>query len=321
MTTYEYSVDAYPYRHGGEALTFESTECLLDGDEHEIPDDPSQISLVDETEWTTASLTVEVSIDDDTLDHVFPSVGSHDGALIVTEYCPSTHGRSVKPIAIGDFDSGEHEGEVEIERESFRGLVSLEPQLLRNSHRSVDDEYASESGRILANGARCDVYIDEPKLTLSGDLPVIPAKFSEDGNPGKEGLEWYVDVRDADTPKLWVNKDYPTVVNAINSIENPTKQGITGRVVLNHLAVSMLTQFTIKAASHAVTQNEIQYEWQQTLLTDICSDYFTDGTVEEFKESLQIEAISTTMNKIETIYQRRRAPHEDVKRLLEMMSG
>lgn len=320
MTTHEYSIDTYPYRHAGRALELQIEDCQVDGDEYEV-EDPSQIKLFEREDWSTVTFKVALSVALDTLDYVFPSVGDHSGALVMEGYCPSTHGRFAEPIEHGDFGPGTHIGEIELDRQDFRGVATMVPRLLRGDSRSADDEYASQSGRYLAEGPRCDIYFDRPKLSLSGDLPVVPAKFSEPDNPGEPGTEWYVDVRDAETPRLYLNRDYPTVVNAINSIENPTKQGIVGRVVLNHLSVSMLTQFTIKAASHAVAQDEIQYEWQDTLLNDLCSEYFTEGTVEEMKESLQIEAISDTVSKIETIYQRRRAPQEDVKRLLEMMSS
>ncbi len=320
MTTHEYSVDMYPYHHAGEALEFQLEKCQLDGEERELRD-PRQIKLFEDSGWSTVTLKVSLSVDSDTLDYVFPSVGDHNGALVIEGYCPSTHGRFAKPIVHGDFRPGTHTDEIKLEREDFRGLTTLTPRLVMADSRSADDEYAKQSGRYLAEGPRYDIYFDRPKLSLSGDLPVVPKKFSEPDNPGEPGTEWYVDVRDAEAPRLYLNRDFPTVVNAINSIENPTKQGIVGRVVLNHLSVSMLTQFTIKAASHAVAQDEMQYEWQDTLLNDLCSEYFTEGTIEELEESLQIEAISDTVSKIETIYQRRRAPQEDVKRLLEMMSS
>lgn len=319
MTTHEYSVDTYPYRHAGETVGFDIDSCEIDGQKHELDSSGSPVTLFESDGWSTVTFEVALTVEDETLEYVFPDADDHDGALVVEGYCPSTHGRFVEPIAVRDFGAGSHASEVELNREEFRGLTTLTPRLLRANSRSADDEYASQSGRYLADGPRFDVYFDRPKLSLKGDLPVIPAEFSDSNNPGEPGTEWFVDVRDAETPRLYVNRDYPTVVSAINAIENPTKQGIVGRVVLNHLAVSMLTQFTIKAASHAVAHGEIEYEWQETLLHGLCSEYFTDGTVEELEESLQVEAISDTVSKIETIYQRRRAPHEDVKRLLEVM--
>ena len=322
MTLHEYSVDTYPYRHDGQTIRFQIEECRLDGDKRDLKDS-SQIRLFEDEDknWSKVALKVSLSVDSDTLNHVFPDVGDHNGALVVEGYCPLTHGRFVEPIVYGGFDPGTHTGEIELDREDFRGHTTITPRLLLGDSRDEDDEYAKQSGRYLAEGPQSDIYFDRPKLSLSGDLPVVPAKFSEPDNPGEPGTEWYVDVRNAETPRLYLNRDYPTVVHAINSIESPSKQGIVGRVVLNHLSVSMLTQFTIKAASHAVAQGEAQYEWQDTLLNDLCSEYFTKGTIEELEESLQIEAISDTMSRIETIYQRRRAPQEDIKRLLEMMSS
>lgn len=324
MTRHEFSVDTYPYRHAGEAIGVEIKGCQIDSGDFNVDADAEQISLIDEIEeddWNAVTLDIEVTVEHDTLQYVFPDPNDHDGVIVVAGYCHPTHDRWVDLIASAGFDASTHRKEIKLERESLRGTVQLTPTLLRNTHRSADDEYARESGRLLADGRRLDIYLDRPRLNLSGDLPVVAAKFSKPGNPGEPGLEWYVDVRDAEEPKLWLNRDYPLVVNAINEIERPTKQGIVGRVALNHLAVLMLTQFTIKAAAHAVTRSEIQYEWQRTLLLDICSEYFTEGTIDEFEESLQVEAVPTTLNAIEKIFQRRRTPHEDIKRLLGMISA
>lgn len=320
MTRHEFSVDTYPYRHAGAAIGVEIEGCQVDGDDFDVAAETEQISLINEDDWDAVTLDIAVTVEYNTLQYVFPDPDNHNGVVVVAGYCHPTHGRWVNLVTPINFDAGTHREDIVLERESFRGTVQLTPTLLRNNHRSADDEYARESGRQLAHGQRLDVHLDRPRLNLSGDLPVVAAKFSEPGNPGEPGLEWYVDVRDAEEPKLWLNRDYPLVVNAIDAIEHSTKQGIVGRVALNHLAVSMLTQFTIKAVAHAVAQSEIQYEWQRTLLLDICSEYFSEGTIEEFEESLQVEAVPTTLNAVEKIFQRRRQPHDDVKRLLEMMS-
>lgn len=320
MTTYEYQQDAYPYNHDGKALRFEVTAVRIDGDDHELPAESGQFRLFKHDDpWTTAEFDVELTVTDETLDYVFPSSVHHEGALILAGYAPQTHGRFIEPIKTDDFGAGTYNGTIELERESYRGHVELEPLLIRKNLHSGDDEYASQSGRMLAYGPYVDVYFDPPRLSLSGDLPVIPANFKEDNNPGKPGTEWYVDVTDASKPKLYLNEAYPTVVAAINAVERPTKQGLVGRVTLDHLAVSMLTQFTIKAASHAVIKDGIEYDWQETLLMDLCGEYFAEGTIDEFENSLEIEAISTTINEIEAIYQRRQQPHNDVKQLLEMI--
>jgi hypothetical protein len=320
VTHHEFSVDTYPYRHAGKVIGVEIKGCQVDGDDLKVDADTEQISLFNEDGWKAMTLDIAVTVEHDPLQYVFPDPDDHDGVVVLAGYCHPTHGRWVDLIAPKGFDAGTHREKIVLKRESLCGAVQLTPILLRNDHRSVDDEYARESGRQLADGRRLDVYLDRPRLNLSGDLPVVAAKFSKPGNPGEPGLEWYVDIRDAEEPKLWLNQDYPLVVNAIKEIERPTKQGIVGRVALNHLAVSMLTQFTIKAAVHAVAQSGIQYEWQRTLLLDICSEYFSEGTIEEFEESLQVEAVPTTLNAIEKIFQQRRTPHRDVKRLLETIS-
>lgn len=319
MTTHEYQRDEYPYRYHGDTLKVAVTDLQLDGSSVDFEQGVTEFRLFEhEEQWDQATLEIEVTVDQETLDYVFPT-GDDDRGLILEGYAPETHSRFVEVVEVGDLDGGTYEHTYDFNCDEFHGRVGLEPLLIRSDHRSVDDEYANQSGRILAHGPYVDVYLDSPRLSLSGDLPVIPADFSDPTNPGTEGTEWHVDVTDASEPKLYLNEAYPSVVSAINSIERPTKRGLVGRITLEHLAVSMLTQFTIKAASHAVIKGEIDYDWQRTLLTDLCSEYFTEGTIEEFEESLETEALPSTIGRIETIYQRRQQPQKDVKQLLQML--
>lgn len=321
MTTVDYTVDEFPYNHGGESLEFTIDSYELDDGERKDAGDGPQIALFDISGWDEVTLEVSISVQRETLEYVFPNADEHDGVLVITGYCPQTHERFVEPVMWDSFGEGTYSDEFTLDRSQFRERVSLTPKLLRNVARVGNDEYATEAGRELATGPRWDVFFDEPTLSLEGDLPVDAAKFSERQDLGEETNEWYVDIRNAEEPKLWINKDHPYVVDVLNAVEDRTKRGHVGRVILNHLAVSMLTQFTVKAAQHAVVTGGIEHQWQETLLTDVCSEYFgTDPSVDELEEFLQPEAIPTTINSIESIIQRRRTPHEDVKALLGVIS-
>jgi len=322
MTTVDFSVDEYPYNHDGQSLEFAVESYELDDSGTQNVSDDRRLALFGTDEWETVTLEVSVTVKEDTLEYVFPNAEQHEGVIVIAGYCPSTHERFAEPVIwhVGNtesFDEGTYSTEFTLERSNFRERVSLTPKLVRNHTRNGDDDYASKAGRELATGREWNVFFDEPVLSLEGDLPVEAARFSERTDLGTENNEWYVDVRNAEEPKLWVNKDHPYVVEVLNSVDDWDKRGHVGRVVLNHLAASMLTQFTIKAAQHAVVTGEIEHQWQRTLLTDVCSEYFgTNPTVDELKDLLQPEAISSTINQVESIVQRRRTPHEDVQKLL-----
>ena len=322
MTTVDFSVDEYPYNHDGQSLEFVVESYELDDSGTQDVSDDHRLALFGTDEWGTVTLEVSVTVEEDTLEHVFPNAEQHEGVIVIAGYCPATHERFAEPVIwhVGhteSFDGGTYSTEFTLERSNFRERVSLTPKLVRNHTRSGDDDYASKAGRELETGREWNVFFDEPVLSLEGDLPVEAARFSERTDLGTENNEWYVDVRNAEEPKLWVNKDHPYVVEVLNAVDNWDKRGHVGRVVLNHLAASMLTQFTIKAAQHAVVTGEIEHQWQRTLLTDVCSEYFgTNPTVDELEDLLQPEAISSTINQVESIVQRRRTPHEDVQKLL-----
>lgn len=325
MTTVDFTVDEYPYNHDGKSLELTMGSYELDDSEPKDISEDGRLALFGTDEWDTVTLEVSVTIKEGTLDHVFPNAKQHEGVIVVAGYCPSTHRRFAEPVIWNtrhseSFGGGTYSTKLTLAREKFRERVSLTPKLVRNGSRRGGDDYAYKAGRELATGSKWDIFFDEPMLSLEGDLPVEAAKFSERTDLGTKNNEWHVDIRNAEEPKLWINKDHPYVVDVLNTVDDWGKRGHVGRVVLNHLAASMLTQFTIKAAQHAVVIGEIEHQWQKTLLTDVCSEYFgTDPTTEDLEELLQPEAIPTTINEIESIVQRRRTPHEDVQSLLRVI--
>jgi hypothetical protein len=325
MTTETFVHDEFPYNHAGETLEFEVGSYHRDTNAETELDEASdrQLALFDDPNadnWDTLSIDISITIERDTLEEVFPDPDDHEGIIIVSGYCNATHERFFEPVMWNNFDADTFETTLELDREDFRERIQLTPRLVRRTTRAGNDGYADGAGRELATGPPFEVYIDEPLLNLNGDLPVEAAKFSERQDLGSEGNEWYVDIRDPEAPKLWVNKDHPHVVNVIKSVDEQTKRGRVGRVVLNHLAVSMLTQFTIKAAQYAVVTGDIEHRWQDTLLTDVCQEYFgMNPSIKELEQLLSPEAIPDTLNAIESIIQRRRAPQDDVRSLVQVI--
>ncbi len=324
MTTVDITVDEYPYNHDGQPLELRVDSLQFDDSDGQEVTEDRRITLFETEDWETVTFEVTVAIEQETIDHVFPDADRHAGVIVVAGYCPSTHERFAEPVIWPSpkesFGEGSYTAELTLDREKYRERVSLTPKLVRNEPRKGNDQYASKAGRELATGSKWDIFFDEPVLSLEGDLPVEAARFSERSDLGTENNEWFVDTRNAEEPKLWINKDHPYVVDVLNAVDDRDKRGHVGRVVLNHLAASMLTQFTLRAAQHAVVSGEIEHQWQKTLLTDVCAEYFgTNPTIDELEELLQPEAIPTTVNQIESIVQRRRTPHEDIQALLRVI--
>jgi hypothetical protein len=314
------SFDEYPYPHAGECLGFEIESCELDDGTTVKSAGQKEFHIFDcddELSWNTVCVEAKITVERDTLEEVFPDPDDHDGVLIISGRCRATHQWFVNPIKHDNFGGGTFTAELELERDEFREDVEISPQLIRNKRGNSETDYAKQPGRELATGPSAYFYFDEPQIGVDTDLPVDAAKFSNRPELGDESAEWYVDTRNPERPKLWFNEDHPHVVSIMDAVEDQTKHGYVGRVVLNHVAVPMLTQFTIKAAKHAVMKDGIEYPWQEALLTEVCGEYFGDDPdPEELEAMLGVEAIDTTLNRVDQIIQRRRTPQEDVERLL-----
>jgi hypothetical protein len=316
--------DEYPYEHAGESLGIKIRSCELDNGTMVESSGQGEFHLFnydEQSDWNTVHVEIVVGVEEGTLKEVFPDASDHGGVLVVSGHCRATHQWFVEPVVHGDFVEGDYEVELELEREEFRDGLEVTPKLLRNKRGSVGSDFAWRPGRELATGPSAYLYFDEPQIGVDTDLPVETAEFSTRPDLGEKGAEWYVDTRNPERPKLWINEGHPHVVSIMDAVEQNTKHGYVGKVVLNHVAVPMLTQFTIKAAKHAVVKDGIEYPWQEALLTEVCGEYFGDDPdPTELEEMLDVEAIDTTLNRIDQIIQRRRTPQDHVKKLLEVMS-
>jgi hypothetical protein len=312
--------DEYPYSHAGECLKLEIESCELDNGTSVESAGQREYHLFEyneESDWETIQVELKITIEEEILEEVFPDPSDHDGALIISGRCRATHQWFAKPVEYDNFSGGSFSKELEFERKEFREDVEISPQLIRNKRGDSETVYAEQSGRKLATGPSAYFYFDEPRIGVDTDLPVETAEFSNRPELGGGSSEWYVDTRDPERPKLWINEDHPHVVSVMNAVEEQTKHGYVGRVVLSHIAVPMLIQFTIKAAKHAVIKDGIEYPWQEALLTEVCGEYFgNDPDPEDLESMLGIEAIDTTLSRVDQIIQRRRTPQEDVEKLL-----
>ena len=309
------SLDVFPYRHAGLKLGFEVNAYWLDNGTSEWVGGAQEIDVSRERNWTEGELTVTLSVDQDTLNYVFPAGESNDGALCVLGYCPANHYRFAEPIEAGDLSAGIYRGNVPIKFESLRGRVMLTPQLLRTTTRRSGDRYASEPAHMLATGSRATLHVDDD-FDASSDLLIIETPFKDESFPADESNTWYVDFRDPAVPKLWINEEHP-FMKQIMEARGQSYRGRLSDVVLDAIGIPMLTEFTLKAASLLATSGEMKYRWQERLLTDLCKNVFGDDPdPSDVEEMLQPETVADTVNSIETVIQRRYTPHENIEYLL-----
>jgi hypothetical protein len=312
-------IDQFPYRHAGEALGFAVETYDLDTGETGGPDGQQYVSLPEESDWETGELSVTVNVEDDILAKVFPPVESNEGALVVVGYCPTNHHRFASVVAKPPLTAGSVTDTVELVHEDLRGRVTLTPYLVRTEGRADGDDYAHRIGNKLASGPTWTVDVDEPSSGHSSDLDVRTKSFSDPDFPANEANTWYVDITDSSSPKLYINKDHAYVAPLIDEDTTQTFRGRVRSVVLDMVGIPMLVEFVVKAAELAVNRGEIRYEWQERMLTDVCGEVFGDDPdPEDIEEMLKPGSLSATLNDIENAVQRRRSPHENIKRLLEL---
>lgn len=312
-------IDQFPYRHAGEALGFAVETYDLDSGESGDPDTQQHVSLPEESDWETGELSVTIHVDDETLETVFPPADPNKGALVVVGYCPTNHHRFVSVIAKPPLTAGPVNGTVEMLRENLRGRVTLTPYLVRTEGRSAGDDYAHRIGNKLASGPTWAIDVDEPSSGQSSDLDIRTKSFSDPEFPANEANTWYVDITDSAHPKLYVNKDHAYVPPLIDEDATQTFRGRVRSVVLDMVGIPMLVEFVVKAAELVANSGEIKYEWQERMLTDVCSEVFGDDPdPSDIEDMLKPGSLSATLNDIESAVQRRRSPHENIKRLLEL---
>jgi len=312
-------IDQFPYRHAGETLGFTVETYDLDSGETGEPDGQQHISLPEESDWETGELSVALSVDDDTLEKVFPPAETNEGALVVVGYCPMNHHRFASVVAEPPLTADSVTDKVELTHENLRGRVTLTPYLVRTKGRTDGDDYSHRIGNKLASGPSWVVDIDEPSSGQSSNLDVRTKSFSNPDFPANEANTWYVDITDSANPKLYVNKDHAYVAPLINEAATQTFRGRVRSVVLDMVGIPMLVEFVVKAAELAVNSGGIKHEWQERMLTEVCGEVFGhDPDPKEIEEMLKPGSLSATLNDIENAVQRRRSPHENIKRLLEL---
>lgn len=312
-------IDQFPYQHAGETLGFAIETYDLDTGEAGEPDGGQHISLPEESGWETGELSVRVAVDDETLEEVFPATEPNAGALVVVGYCPTNHHRFVSVLAKPPLTAGSVSGTVELTHEDLRGRVTLTPYLVRTKKRADGDDYAHRIGNKLASGPVWIVDVDEPSTGQSTDLDIRTKSFSKPDFPANEANTWYVDITNSESPKLYVNKDHAYMAPLIDEDATQTFRGRVRSVVLDTIGIPMLVEFVVKAAELAVNSGEIKYEWQERMLTEVCGDVFGDDPEpDDIEEMLKPGSLSATLNDIESAVQRRRSPHENIKRLLEL---
>ena len=316
-------VDAYPYRYAGEVLGFDFVKYDLNTRASQSLGDTLSLNLASEETWATGKLTVEMSVTQHSLNRVFHSSDPYDGALVVVAYCPTNHHRFETVVEGPPLTGGTYSNTIDLEYDSIRGRVELTPLLVRTKRLKKQPSgrsgppFAERVGRKLAHGISGHLDIDDPLGGRSRNLPTIPRSFADAPFPADDGNMWYLQLTDPAKPKLFINSDHGFLQSFFED-EGQNSRGRIRQLVVDLQGTQILTQFVLQAAELYAIDGETRFDWQDRMLTDVCSDVFEGKTPEQVSEMIEPGNLSDTLNSITTTVQRRRAPHESLERVLDL---
>ncbi|MFC7233389.1 hypothetical protein ACFQMM_22260 [Saliphagus sp. GCM10025308] len=238
-------------------------------------------------------------------------------------YCPTNHHRFESVIENAPLSPGEYTDSVELKYDDLRGRLELTPLLVRTKPLRSQPTghsgppFAERAGRKLAHGPIGTVDVDPPTSGRSNELPTIPTSFTDAPFPANDGNMWYLDLSDEAKPKLYINSDHGFVPPLFED-KGQHARGRVRQLVVDLLGTQIMTQFVLEAAELYVVHSEMKYPWQRRMLTEVCDELFEEKSPDEVEEMLETGTLSETVNQIATTVQRRRTPHEDLERVLEL---
>lgn len=289
-----------PFRYRDEGLEFEIEHYSLDGKkpkatslgpgEHTIDIAPgSRSSSEVESSWGRATLYGSIEVPEQVLDDVFPASERDEppAKLYVAVRCHETIYRNSITVCESSELAGEHEVEIKLDWDDFRGRVKLRPYLVRTTDRNEDDRYANSSNAKVASGQRYEIVVDHWD---DDDPPMIDgeeASFSQaDYLPGGDKL-YYLDFRNEASPKLWINADHPRIADVLRSEGSVGAEPRMRDVVLDQISYGIWSQLIFHAATAIDRNGDVEYEWQQTVLEAFAIDLYDVDDVEDAKQLLR----------------------------------
>lgn len=261
--------DAFPHRCRPGELEFEVVEFSLDGRDPVEPVTEGVVDLVEYEGWGEASLKVQVSVDEEVLQEVFPENQDYPGRIIVAGHCRATYLRDRTIIASGSLEAGTYTDEVELKVKGVGGQVELHPYLIRSEDRDSVQDYGVNKGVMLADGPEWTVEITEEEAGSQNVLKVDRTSFSEKYEendetrfPPEDEL-FYLDLdRDHANPVLWFNEDHRKVVNVMWAGESDYDK-LTEDLIWNHVLSDVWSRMiTIAAIEFEAEDSEWTPEWQ-----------------------------------------------------------
>ncbi|WP_276302684.1 hypothetical protein [Halorussus lipolyticus] len=272
-----------PHEYQEETLEFNVESFRLDGaplgDQGDLDQDDQFLSLVDEDDWEILELEGTVTINQDTIEEVFPFNEWEEtpGRLALVKENPLAMSRDRQILAESPLDGGTYEFTLCINRDDHRGRVKIKPFLTRTEEGgSGGSKHASKVGARVADGLSWVIQLDESKDGGSLLMPIIEDFSDYDRFPDESHIH-YLSLKAPRNPQLYLNREHPQVVEVLKN------SGATGGpprlrdVLYDYIEHSVWTQLLMQTARDTSPDTgEPEYSWQEDVLDIFLDDLYPD---------------------------------------------
>jgi len=212
-----------PHKYQEDALEFDVESFRLDGvplgDRGDLDEDDQFLSLVDHDNWKTLELEGTVTVDQDTVEEVFPFDEWEEtpGRLALVKENPLAIRRDRQILADSPLDHGSYEFTLGINRDDHRGRVKIKPFLTRTKKGgSSGSKHASKIGARVVDGLSWVIQLDEREDGGSLLMPIIEEFSDYDRFPNENHIH-YLSLERPRNPQLYLNREHPQVVEVLNN--------------------------------------------------------------------------------------------------------
>jgi hypothetical protein len=282
-----------PHEYQKEALEFDVESFRIDGaplgERGDLDEEDRFLSLVDGGNWETLELEGSVTIDQDTVEDVFPfnEWDETPGRLALVKENPLAMSRDRQILADSPLERGTHEFALSINRDDHRGQVKIKPFLTRTEEGgSSGSKHASKVGARVADGLSWIVRLDERDDGGSLLMPIIEDFSDYDRFPDESHIH-YLSLEAPRNPQLYLNKEHPQIINVLNNT------GATGGpprlrdVLYDYVEHSVWTQLLMQTARDTSPDTgEPEYSWQEDVLNIFLDDLYPGLGDDEAKVQL-----------------------------------
>lgn len=258
--------------------------------------------------WTQLRVELEATLSEAELVRVLPPTTDpvSDTALLVTVRCPATLARDV--VVLEPRESGRWTGEVVLNHSEVRGVVTLQPRLVRRTEipdpRQVPPGIAHERHAVIGDGRVVKLIVDASEPPITGGLAITWEDFRGSKNDWRANHP--SDVHYLDTggpePTVWLNSRYTSLKAALHSTATNGPEA-----TLRHLANALIAQsvwFQLFMVSSVAVEVDPEVGtvrkpggWRGATLDTLLPKLFPEHSEEED----QLEELSTQLSSPEQV--------------------